>query len=386
MPSLLSMGAGASEGLDNVLQRMLLEAKLKADQENQAGHLAETSRHNLAEEDLQGRQHQLMSTDTQARIREQQARDEAATQDRKSGLLRMRTEMRPIGAMVSPQEKEQEIQGGIPSGLYGQEQPPSMGMSTPTGEVGPSEQGSPWKGTQDQITKAAASGKHGEDKGVVRETEKGLMRIYADGTSEPVVDGQGSTLKGFHAPVQPIVVNTGTGPSLVDRGKGTAKNIIGPDGQPVSAPESAQTKNRRDMADAVGSHFDDVSSLLDEADQKGLLGPMAGRTFVEFMSGKVGSTGNAANDELLGELRTQLGMIRTGVASLHGRTGANVGIAKDIEKKMDEGYMDPAMIRGALKGLKSWVDKYAKKPGGTAAAPAGGDLYEQYLARTAKPK
>lgn len=356
----------------------MLEAKLKQEADSTNTRNAETSRHNLATEDLLGRQHQLMSTDTQARIREQQARDEAATADRKSGLLRMRSEMRPIGAMVSPEEKDQEIQGGIPSGLYGEEQPPSMGMSTPTGEVGPTPQGSPWKGTQDQITKAAMAGKHGDDKGVVHETDKGLMRIYADGTTEPVVDNQGSTLKGFHAPVQPIVVNTGTGPSLVDRGKGTAKPILGPDNQPVTAPESAQTKNRRDMADAVGSHFDDVNSLLDEADQKGLLGPLKGRTFVEFMSGKVGSTGNAANDELLGELRTQLGMIRTGVASLHGRTGANVGIAKDIEKKMDEGYMDPAMIRGGLKGLKSWVDKYAKKPGATAAPAEGGAKIIRY--------
>jgi hypothetical protein len=130
------------------------------------------------------------------------------------------------------------------------------------------------------------------------------------------------------------------------------------------------------MADAVGSHFDDVSQLIDEANKRGLLGPLRGRTFAEFMAGKVGSTGNADDDQLLGDLRTQMGMIRSGVASLHGRAGANQGIAKEIEKRMDEGFMDPAMLHGSLGGLKKWVDTYARKKGsdGTTGSGAKADL------------
>lgn len=371
MPSLLSMGAGASGGLDDFLNRMLTEQKLKQQGDQIAAGQAETSRHNLAEEDVQSRQHQMQSMDAQARIREQQGNAAALDANRKAGVLRMRAEMRPIGSIVSPEEKDQEVRGGIPSGLYGEEQPPSMGSSTATGEVGPSAQGSPWKGTQDQITKAVTAGKHGDDKGVVHDTEKGLVRVYADGTTEPVVDSQGSVLKGFHQPQQPVVVNTGTGPSLVDRNTGRARNIVGQDNQPVSAPASAQERNRSGMAAKVLPHFDDVQSELEDAEKAGALGPIAGRTFGEFLAGKVGSTGDATKDDLLGALRMDMSALRSGFATLHGRGGANAGIAKDIEKNMDSGHMSFAELNGALREMKKWVAGYADKPAASGAAADG---------------
>lgn len=347
------MGAGASEGLDSVLQRMLLEAKLKQQSDIDSGHLAETTRHNLAAEDLAGRQHQLQSMDTQARIRESEAAHADTNAARIATEGRAAAEAIPGGTVIPESDPAvgQMQRAGMGSILRGLKSRPAVDV----GPLQPEDTGAAVP--TDSVIKLKTNAQREKDAADSRATAGTDERIRHDKAMENKAP----------APDR-VLIQTPEG--YVRRSDATTTLA---NGGTVSGPESAQTKNRRDMADAVGSHFDDVNSLLDEADKKGLLGPLKGRTFVEFMSGKVGSTGDAASDELLGELRTQLSMIRTGVASLHGRTGANVGIARDIEKKMDEGYMDPAMIRGSLKGLKSWVDKYAKKPGadGTAATPSG---------------
>ena len=126
-----------------------------------------------------------------------------------------------------------------------------------------------------------------------------------------------------------------------------------------------QTRAREDLASRVSSHFDDIEHMLDEANKANLLGPIQGRTFVDFMAGKIGTTGNPAHDELLGELRQNLSLARSGLAQLHGRGGANVGIVQGLEKNMDAGHMSYEELKGALHSMKSWVDTYGKK----ASAP-----------------
>lgn len=136
----------------------------------------------------------------------------------------------------------------------------------------------------------------------------------------------------------------------------------------INAP--AQAVNRTDMAKKVGSHFDDLRSEIDEADKRGLLGPLAGRTMSEFLAGGVGSTGNDANDQLLDALRTDLTLVSSGVASLHGRQGANQGIARDIKTMLDSNKMSHAGLIGSLGALQKWTDTYAGKAPSTETPAA----------------
>lgn len=130
----------------------------------------------------------------------------------------------------------------------------------------------------------------------------------------------------------------------------------------VPGPDSSQTKNRKDMGSKILPHIDDVQSELDAAEKAGALGPLKGRTVNEFLAGKVGSTGDAATDELLGNLNMDLSMVSSGVASLHGRGGANAAIGKGILDKINASHMSHAELTGALQSLKKWAQGYA---GGT---------------------
>lgn len=348
------MGAGASEGLDSVLQRMLLGAKLKQQSDIDSGHLAETTRHNLAAEDLAGRQHQLQSMDTQARIRESEAAHADTNAARIATEGRAAAEAIPGGTVIPESDPAvgQMQQAGMGSILRGLKSRPAVDV----GPLQPEDTGAAVP--TDSVIKLKTNAQREKDAADSRATAGTDERIRHDKAMENKAP----------APDR-VLIQTPEG--YVRRSDATTTLA---NGGTVSGPESSQTKNRRDIADAVGSHYDDIIHLIDEADARNLLGPMAGRTFTEFMAGKVGTTGNKEDNDLLGELRTQLGMYRTGVASLHGRTGANQGIAKDIEKKMDEGFMDPNLIKGGLRGLQSWVTKYAKKPGAAGAATGAPDL------------
>lgn len=377
---ILATAAGAGQGLEDVLNRLMMESRLKqmSDQTNAAQ--AETVRSHTANESIDRDRIAAMERERVSRdaltARNNQDQSEARARDDGRAL----GESIPADAFLPTGDPaiSQMQRGGVGSLLKMKSSMPSTstvgGMTMPGDENPSAAQASTAEASSPIGMIKLRSAAQGEK---ALADERALATQKEQGARDAETIRHNKVTENKPPPIDHVLIQTPEG--YMPRSAAAATLAAG--GR-VDVPESATTKNRRDMASAVGSHFDDVSSLIDEADQKGLLGPLKGRTFVEFMSGKVGSTGDAKNDELLGELRTQLGMIRTGVASLHGRAGANVGIAKDIEKKMDESYMDPAQLRGALKGLKSWVDKYATKPGAEAAP--GGDPYAEYLARTKK--
>lgn len=357
-----ALGAGAGAGLEQVLSQMMEQAKFEQLKKQQDSQQAEMVRSHTAGEAIDRERITAME-------RERLSRDSITERNNK--------DISDRAARDDGRALAEEIPGGTPLAAGDDVSLNHGGQDPAVGLINKAGGGSLLKMRQASPAvpeSLVAPGDTGEaqPKSFIKlktaaQTEKGLADTRAVDAARATADYRKAVLAKPPAPDR-VLIQTPEG--YVRRSDATA-TLAG--GGTVAGPESAVTKNRRDMADAVGSHFDDVNHLLDEADQKGLLGPLKGRTFVEFMSGKVGSTGNAANDELLGELRTQLSMIRTGTASLHGRTGANVGIAKDIEKKMDEGYMDPAQLRGALKGLKNWVDTYARKRGGATSATGGSE-------------
>lgn len=362
MPSLLSMASGASEGLDATLQRMMEEEKLKQLASQVAASQAETSRHNLATEDNTSRQHQLMSMDTQARIREAAQSHDETSADRRLTAGRGLAESIPGDTPLDPTDPAVELmqKAGLGSLLKMRAAQPSMGEDF----QGPMRAGDSAEATPASMIKMRSAAQIEKELADKRANDA----LARQGMTEAERERHDRAMEG--KPGASVIVQTATGPQLVQKGTGVAAPIKDAAGNDVAGPESAQTRNRQDMATAIGTHFDDTKQLLDEAEKKGLLGPLSGRTFTDFLAGKVGSTGNAENDQLLGDLRTSMSMIRSGVASLHGRTGANAGIARDIEKKMDEGHMSHAELVGSLNALKKWVDTYATKPGGQSGTTA----------------
>lgn len=215
-------------------------------------------------------------------------------------------------------------------------------------------------------------------------TGKVLPGVISVAGGVPHLNGQplppGATVERAPAPRDPILDQLAQAEIYAKQhpqANGGVTNVytLGTDGKPVltgTVPTHSHFINtpaavvaRTDMAGKVASHFPDIQNEIEQADAKGLLGPLAGRTMSQFLAGAVGSTGNPENDALLDALKLDLTLISSGVASLHGRQGANQGIAKDIKTLLDTNKMSRAGLEGALGRLKVWTDTYA----GTGATP-----------------
>lgn len=333
--SLEAAGAGAGQGLDDYLQRMLLEQQVQ----QKGAAQQEDVRHNQATEALSGRGlDELAGTRSAAEALTRAKIAENATNDADE-TRRQAQEDAALADPKTPDAIKQFIQ---------------LRRITKKGET------VPWEVIP----------------GLQKPSVDPLEHVDVGGKDVLTPRSQAVGKPGFHAPPQPSVqfLPTDDGFVRAPRNGGPVTPVLGADGQQVMPQSPAAVRSRQDLAERVSSHFDDVQSLLDEADKKGLLGPLQGRTFNEFMAGKVGSTGNAQNDELLGELRQNLSLARSGLAQLHGRGGANTGIVQGLEKNMDAGFMSHAELSGALKAMKGWVDTYArKKSSATSAAPADSD-------------
>lgn len=375
---LLAVGAGAGKGLDQYLAQMLAEQ-----------HQAEIERSNQADEKLKGRAIDSASADRASARSDREAAQQDAAKNRAAQQentlvdnVRATLPMRQPGAVVDQTQHDFEVKHGADPTLYDQKSVPDK-QAVASGVPESLAQNDPvssflFKGTRTNTPETSAEVK------TVKISDPALAKSLGKKVGDPIdadynpktktythrgVDVTNGT-DHYEKPPAPDRVLVPTDMGFRPRADVTA-DVKG--GKQVNPQEPAQVRNREDMATKVGSHFADTQTLLDEAEQKGLLGPLKGRTFTEFLAGKVGSTGNTENDALLGELREDLQMLRSGVATLHGRAGANAGIAKEIEKRMDEGHMSYAEVNGAMKGLKKWVDEYATKPGlasSTAAPPA----------------
>lgn len=377
MATPLSIGAGANDGLEEYLNDMLRQQAL-----------SETVRHNQATESLTGRGidategYRAEAQRQNALVHQQMEQDREARQanmvrdDTRAGL----DELMP-GAQISKATHDNAIKVGaaLPERFTDVKQ-------FPDDFVGPLPENSPQRGETTGYTinpKEAAKPETSEtlrrdtinvngkpEDAMVGEKTGTIHHLLSTGQPPP----PGAKITHYEQPDHTLIQS---GEGYMPRPAAAAKLAAGEE-VPLGTP--AQTRTRQDLAQRVGTHFDDVQSLLDEANDKGLLGPLSGRTYTDFMAGKVGSTGDAKNDELLGELRQNLSLLRSGTAQLHGRGGANVGIVQNLEKNMDEGHMSYSELTGALHGMKHWVDTYAAKPN-TAAPAATSDPYQDYLNR-----
>ncbi len=136
----------------------------------------------------------------------------------------------------------------------------------------------------------------------------------------------------------------------------------GLEGGTKTNPITGQMKNRQVGAQQVRDAIPTVEALIVEADRRGLLGPAMGRVS-DFLAKDVGSTGNDANDELLGQLRLELSGVRSGFAYAHGGArGSNYQMAKALEKNLDESKMDRSGLHGGLLGIDDFLAHYSADP------------------------
>jgi hypothetical protein len=402
MASLLATGAGAADGLESILEQMFKE-QMATRQQNEA------ERKNRFDEGSKVADLNQRATDRQDALDAKNKATDDATQAKQDALQLRRINMRPIGSDVTPGEMSDDLKSGISLGNY-TFRPANMGMSDPEkGEIGPTGEVRQWRGTQDQISKAATVGKHADDKGSVHDTPDGLVRIYGDGTTEPVLDDNGKRVRGYHNPAQPIVVQTGDGPRLADRGTGESKPILGDDQQPLGNKPTAQTQTMMEGAQMLRPHVANLENMAIELDKRGMFGPIASRmrqlehkygtmldsqdvdTQAQAMRqiGKeMGSDPALNSDRLAGKFATSLGLLASGAGRVHGgaRGGGSAQMVEHFRSLLGDSASLP-MFLGKMDALDDYLKTYASGPQKATPGGAGGedDLYSEYLKRTKKP-
>lgn len=131
--SWLGAGAGAAQGLEELLTRQRAEELMRQNAQQHAGQLAETVRSNQAHEAFQGRQ---LDENTATRNQQMQLAHEdkqAADQEKSNALTMGHLNMRAIGDPVSIDERAKELGAGAPASLYQE----SNGPELPPGSEGP---------------------------------------------------------------------------------------------------------------------------------------------------------------------------------------------------------------------------------------------------------
>lgn len=373
MASILSLAGGASDGLETVLERMLRQQQIDQQRKQQEGALAETTRHNTAAEGIQRDQLSSVERDRKEREAETARAHRGAEDARDDTNVTRQIALRPIGSFATPEEHTRETAHGAPSGLYQDYQPPNMGRSTETEEIGPTPGGFKWNGTEDQQIRLKAAEK---ETGVNSQQKTVLYKgkpVDADfnpRTNKTTYRGADITNEAEHYEKPPgpdrVLIQTDDG---YMRRPDAAKKLAGGGDVPLATP--ATVRQRKNMADRVKEHVPETMTMLEEADKKGLLGPVLGR-WSDFLANKVGSTGNAETDDLMGQLAFNLSGLRTGFANVHGgaRGGGSIQMANMWKEIFNSKQMSKERLMGALKQEQKWLDTYGTQSKEGAGGPA----------------
>lgn len=384
MASLLSMGGGAAEGLDTFLERLLRQQA----EERASRMAAETGRHNMAEEGIQSRNLDLMGRYRQDSLDETKRRDQSTASDRLVDNMRASLEQRPIGGDVSTGEYVNERGLGAPEALYKKD--PGYVEPSPTGQVSsdpttgePTFSGSTppdkpstikFRGTQKQLTDRARVDQTGRSSGQQKAyTLDGevIDATYDPKTQRVMYQGQDVTdrVEHYEKPAAPYALQT-----LNESGDPTVKFVNKTPGAEFAARPPAPVMTRMYSARGVVSHIDDIIDEIHEADRRGLIGPIAGR-WSDFLAGKVGSTGDAENDALLGSMRADLKLLTSGTVMTHFQSRGGQGMVENFQKLLDSGKMSADQLVSAIGAMRNWLDTYAKNPAttgtGSSADPLG---------------
>lgn len=364
---ILAIGAGAGEGLQDHLMRLLRERQQ-----------SEVERHNLAAEQQSSRALDLNSQLRQDSINERQEQAAASLGERKRQDTEKRASLRGIGDTVTEPEYTEERAAGSPSGNYditpGKTLRLSGFKSLPEGQrpdVQPNDTESikaprliNFKGTGKQRDERddneRAQAKNTADTLHQRNTETMAGMGLAERTRHDKAM-ENKPVAGSFSPVQ-------SGDNYIKFDRKTGK-FTDASGQEVTNPSLAtpgSVRQRMNMADKVKTHVQETMDLVEEADKKGLLGPLMGR-WNDLVSNRIGSSGNPDTDELTGQLAFNLSGLRTGFANVHGgaRGGGSIQMAQLWKDIYDSRQMSKERLLGALKAEQKWLDTYGSGSGKT---------------------
>lgn len=167
----------------------------------------------------------------------------------------------------------------------------------------------------------------------------------------------------------------------ITRGKVPVKPANPPaTGGPVlpksSTQPTATARSTSEFAKTVLPHFDSLRSLIQQADAKGYIGPAAGRLYGQFLAGKVGSTGNADADQLLGRLRATDMLLKSGTMKVHFGSRGGTNMYDHFSDMLNSGKQSAAVLNGSLDGMQEFIEGYAgvpnSNPVNSSPAPIGG--------------
>lgn len=118
------------------------------------------------------------------------------------------------------------------------------------------------------------------------------------------------------------------------------------------------SKNMGQMAATVPEHIADMRALIHQAAQKGYIGPLAGRVYVDFLAGKVGTTGDDEADYLLGNMKTNGKLLTSAMLRTH-FNGRGISLYGSFEG-MIAAKQSEAMLMGDLDVFDKYIQQYSK--------------------------
>jgi len=149
-----------------------------------------------------------------------------------------------------------------------------------------------------------------------------------------------------------------------------------------------QTRNMSQMAATIQPHLDTLRAEIQQLSP--YLGPLMGRGEVNFLAGKVGSTGNPVLDQQLGRLMSDFKLASSAVGRTHfaGRTGLP---ASQYFEQLFNAKRTPEELMGVLDSIPDYIEGYVNMTNftpqqGASAPPVGGSTPPAAKPTKAAPK
>ena len=170
-----------------------------------------------------------------------------------------------------------------------------------------------------------------------------------------------STSTGFRLVEQPdgtLVLVPITTQRVTGRGK---PGLPTPPGKPsapriVGGKTTSAARTRSEIAGSLLSHLSPILEQVDTLEAAGRLGPIMGR-WNDFMVGTIG-----AGDPEYTELRTNIGLLQTGLMMAHVGARGGVKLLEKFTDLVNAQKMSAATLRGTLKAIEGWLRTYEQIP------------------------
>lgn len=122
---------------------------------------------------------------------------------------------------------------------------------------------------------------------------------------------------------------------------------------------TTSTRSSAEFANTIIPHIDEMRRLIQDADEKGFIGPASGRIYNEYLAGKVGSTGDADADATLGKLRAYDSLLKSGTLRVHFGSRGGTQMYDHFSDMLNTGKQSAGVLNGSLDAIESFMQGYA---------------------------